>query len=74
VRRQEVLGVGVRPAASAFSKVDRVVFLFPVPLVLRTMKHGCFMSFLGLVHFPIPTQNISFYTHRIKSFDVCMEH
>jgi hypothetical protein len=29
---------------------------------------------LGLVHFPIPTQNIFSSTHHIKSFDVCMEH
>jgi tRNA A-37 threonylcarbamoyl transferase component Bud32 len=28
----------------------------------------------GLVHFPLPTQNISSYTHHIKSFDACMEH
>jgi hypothetical protein len=23
---------------------------------------------------PLPTQNISSYTHHIKSFDACMEH
>jgi hypothetical protein len=28
----------------------------------------------GLFHFPIPTQNISSFTHHIKSFDTCMEH
>jgi hypothetical protein len=28
----------------------------------------------GLVHFPLSTQNISSYTHHIKSFDACMEH
>jgi hypothetical protein len=28
----------------------------------------------GLVHFTFPTQNISSYTHHIKSFDACMEH
>jgi hypothetical protein len=28
----------------------------------------------GRVHFPLPTQNISSYTHHIKSFDACMEH
>jgi Cu2+-containing amine oxidase len=30
--------------------------------------------YIGLVHFPIPTQNISSSTHHIKSFDACMEH
>jgi hypothetical protein len=29
---------------------------------------------IGLVHFPLPTQNISSSTHHIKSFDACMEH
>jgi hypothetical protein len=29
--------------------------------------------YIGLVHFPITTQNISSSTHHIKSFDACME-
>jgi hypothetical protein len=29
---------------------------------------------MGLVHFPIPTQNIFSFTHHIKSFDAYMEH
>jgi histidinol phosphatase-like PHP family hydrolase len=29
---------------------------------------------VGLVHFPIPTQNISSFTHHIKSFYACIEH
>jgi hypothetical protein len=29
---------------------------------------------LGLVHFPIPIQNIFSYTYHIKSFDACMKH
>jgi hypothetical protein len=28
----------------------------------------------GLVHFPIPTQNIFSSIHHIKSFNACMEH
>jgi hypothetical protein len=35
---------------------------------------SCHTSSYGLVHFPFTTQNISSYTHHIKSFDACMEY
>jgi hypothetical protein len=38
------------------------------------VRDGVHLPALGLVHFPIPTQNISSSTHHIKSFDACMEH
>jgi hypothetical protein len=41
---------------------------------LVAMAQGELQSNIGLVHFPIPTQNISSSTHHIKSFDGCMEH
>jgi hypothetical protein len=32
------------------------------------------LVYIGLVHFPILTQNIFSSTYHIKSFDACMEH
>jgi hypothetical protein len=35
----------------------------------------CMQTYIyGLVHFPIPTQNIFSFTRHIKSFDACMDH
>jgi hypothetical protein len=46
----------------------------PACMLLQSLAEKCRELIYGLVHFPIPTQNIFSFTHHIKSFDVCMEH
>jgi hypothetical protein len=60
-------------------KVDRsvpmtvVIFIYFLALLMQINVLSK-LFFYGLVHFPLPTQNIFSYTHHIKSFDACMEH